>query len=626
MTGPQGEKREHWSGRLGFILAAAGSAIGLGNIWKFPYITGENGGAAFILLYIFCIIIIGLPVMLCEMALGRKTQRNPVGAYSSVKPRSLWTGAGFLGVLAGFIILSFYSVVGGWTLGYIIRGGFMDNIFTKLKTDNEARDFYYSGNFAGYEERLGAALAENALTPKACSEFLLPMEFNEHAAGFENIKNEQLYTYFIDSFITEQSLHGWYPTGSSSGSIHSNTLSAPILKSFISCFNEGALSTLYNTISAVPEGTRREKALAALSAESVNSEHIAALYHSLKMKDTASSGIATFVAGSYFNTMSDRDKVWEVVFHIFFMLICMAIVFGGVKKGIERWSRILMPALLFILLILVIRGLTLPGARAGWEFLAKPDFSKIKGETFLIALGHAFFSLSLGMGVMVTYGSYLSKKESLWVSAIWVSVLDTAIALLAGLAIFPAVFAIGANPGAGPGLIFNTLPVVFARMPHVGWLFGILFFVLLLIAAVTSGISLLEVVTAYFVDELKMQRHTVVLFTGILITLLGIPSAINGTFFNSMDMIGSNILLPIGGLLITLFVGWAWGTKNAVDEIRMGAPHFTDIPLMSWFSGNNTVHTPDTPGITLAHIWNILIRFIAPVLIIMTFLHAIGIL
>ncbi len=517
--------REHWSGSLGFVLAAAGSAIGLGNIWKFPYITGENGGGAFVLVYLLCIAVIGLPVMICEIAIGRRTQRNPVGAFHELSPatsllahgiglavlltgaslllfrvwgwgavliavgllifRFGWTLVGFMGVVAGFTILSFYSVVAGWTLGYILE----------------------------------------AVTGR--------LNFTEVAQAKE----------FFGGFIT--------------------------------------------------------------------------------------------------------NPAWAIGCHIAFMLMCIAIVAGGVKKGIERWSKILMPLLLLLLVALIIRALTLPGSTAGVRFYLRPDFSRITAQSVLIALGHAFFSLSLGMGAMITYGSYLSREQNLLSSSFSIVVLDTVIALMAGLAIFPAVFAYGFGPDAGPGLVFQVLPTVFHRMP-LGVLWAAIFFLLLLVAALTSAISLLEVVTAYFIDERKWPRSRATWVMGGLITLLGVLCAISvadwsrleflhralvwafggvkDSFFDVMDHISSNWLLPLGGFFISLFVGWIWGVKHAVDEIRHGSQNFADVHLISLLAGlkDDPSHNANPHVLTLASLWGIFIRFISPTAVLIAFLHTIG--
>ncbi len=450
------QKREHWGSKFGFILAAAGSAIGLGNIWKFPYIAGENGGAAFVFVYLVCIMLIGLPVLVAEVLLGRTTQRNPVGAFKSLSGAPFWTAIGSMGVIAGFVILSFYSVVAGWSLGYMIES--IRGVFIQFTEPNLA---------------------------------------SQH---FESL------------------------TGS---------------------------------------------------------------------------------------------VTWTVGFHAFFSAMCMAVVYAGVKGGIERGSKIMMPLLFILLVILVIRGITLPGAEKGLVFLWEPDWSKISAESILVALGHAFFTISLGMGAMMTYGSYLSEKDSIPGSSLQIVFLDTFIAILAGVAIFTSVFAMGQNPAAGPGLIFHTLPVVFAKMPG-GILWGFLFFTLLTVAALTSAISLLEVVVAFFVDELKWARHHAVMVFGFVTFLVGVPSALSfnlmaevkifdKTFFDIADYLASNILLPVGGFFISIFVAWIWGFDKALIELKKGTEKlFEEKP---W----------------VLSVWKGFLKYLAPVMIFIVFLNAIGV-
>ncbi len=413
--------RGSWGSQLGFILAAAGSAIGLGNIWRFPYMTGQNGGAAFLIVYLVLVFTIGISAMLAEIVIGRAAQRNPVGAFAVLKG-GLWPLVGFMGIAAGFIILSFYSVVAGWTIAYIFKS------FTGLATISD---------------------------PKVLGEM-------------------------FGKFIS--------------------------------------------------------------------------------------------------------DPVQPLIYHAIFMILTVAIVIGGVSGGIEKWCKVLMPALFLILLVLIARAVTLPGAGKGLAFYLKPDFSKLNAKVIHDALSQAFFSLSLGMGAMITYGSYLSKNTNLPHAALSVTFLDTLVAFLAGLVIMPAVFAFGFNPAAGPGLTFITLPAVFSKMPG-GMFWAALFFVLLLIAALTSSISLLEVVVAYFVDEKGMSRKTAAIVFGTIIFLLGIPSSLSlgvwsnfkimgKGFLDLMDYISSNILLPTGGIFITLFVGWAITERAKAEATNNGKIQF----------------------------------------------------
>ncbi len=435
-----GKGRESWGSQIGFILAAAGSAIGLGNIWRFPYMTGQNGGAVFLIVYLVLVFTIGISAMLAEMAIGRAAQKNPVGAFAALKG-GLWPIVGFINITGGFVILSFYSVVAGWTIAYIFKS------FTGLATISD---------------------------PK--------------------------------------------------------------------------------------------------------------------------------VLGDMFNQFIS-DPIQPLIYHAIFMTLTVAIVIGGVSGGIEKWCKILMPALFVILLVLIVRTLTLPGAGKGLAFYLKPDFSKLNAKVVYDALSQAFFSLSLGEGVMITYGSYLAKDTNLPRSSSWVTFLDTLVAFLAGLIIMPAVFVFGFNPAAGPGLTFITLPAVFSKMPG-GMFWAALFFVLLLIAALTSSIALLEVVVAYFVDEKGMSRKTAAILFGLLAFLLGIPSSLSlgvwsnfkimgKTFLNFMDYLSSNILLPTGGIFITLFVGWIITERAKAEATNNGKIQF------AWEG-----------------LWMIVCKFIAPIAIV----------
>ncbi|MEX0891988.1 MAG: sodium-dependent transporter [Gemmatimonadota bacterium] len=440
--------RDTWGSKAAFILAAAGSAVGLGNIWGFPTVAAANGGGAFLVLYLICVALIGAPVMLAELAIGRRSQRNPVGAFKAIKPGTAWGLVGALGVITGIVILSFYSVIAGWTLTYV-----------------------------------------------------------------------------------------W--------------------KTLTGAFGVGA--------------------------------------------DTEA--IFGGVAGS----------AWGSIFtHLLFMALTIYVVLGGVRHGIERWTKVLMPLLAIILVLLVIRAVTLSGAGAGLEFYLKPDFSDINGGVVLAAIGQAFFSLSLGMGAMITYGSYIGKKDDLVTSALWVSGFDTAIAIMAGLIIFPTLFHAGMQAGdGGPGMVFVVLTSLLGTIPPApigGILFGTLFFLLLAIAALTSSVSLLEVATAYFVDEKRWSRKKAAVAVGGAAFLLGIPSALgNGAvgWLSSLPGVGTDFLsflfmlfgqyaLVVGALFIALFAGWAWGVKGVGEEVRANDGKFP-----------------------LGRTWSFLIRFLAPVAIVL---------
>ncbi len=397
-------KREKWGSKIGFILAASGSAIGLGNIWRFPYTVGQNGGALFVILYLIAIVGIGLPVLIAEISLGRFTGKNPVGAYNFVKPNSKWNLVGYLGVGTGVMILSFYSVVAGWTVGYFYK----------------------------------------AVTGK-----------------LNNITSE--------------------------------------------------------------------------SAKTINSNF-------------------------------SSDSLLQIILLSVFILLTIAIVSRGISSGIEMFSKILMPLLLVILVILLVRSLTLENASAGLKYYLNPDFSKFNFKIVVEALGQAFFSLSLGMGSMITYGSYLKRKENLVSSAVWIAAFDTGIALMAGLIIFPAIFSQHMDPAGGPGLVFQVLPVIFAKMPG-GHIFGSLFFALLTIAALTSSISMLEVPVSYAIDEKKIGRKKAAFIIGGIAFLFAIPSALSEKFLTTMNYIWGNLSLSFGALFIAIFVAYIWKTKNALKEM-----------------------------------------------------------
>ena len=458
-------KREQWSSKTGFILAAAGSAVGLGNIWKFPYIAGENGGAAFLFIYLICILAIGLPILNIEILLGRETQKNPVGAFKAIHGDSNWKYVGGLGVFASFTILSFYSIVGGWSVAYTVEA---------LK-----------GTFASFPN---------------------------------------------------------------------------------------------------PE-----------------------------------------VAGEFFD-LKNSNPYWVLGYHTIFFLSIVGIILSGVKGGLEKASKFLMPILLFILFALVINGLMLPGSDKGIEFLFSPDWTKINPSTFLLALGHAFFTLSLGMGAMMTYGSYLSYRDDIVNASYMVAFLDTVIAILAGVAIFTVVFSSGYDPTAGPGLVFHVLPPLLAQLPG-GYIFAFLFFLLLTIAAVTSGISILEVSVAYLVDELKFSRKKATMVMGILVYLAAIPCALSFnllsdvtipiqgkdfTFFDVADFLASNILLPLGGFFLAIFAGYVWGIDSTVKALLKGDSG-------SLYFGNSILKSS-----TSKRIFGLLIKYLSPVLIFLVFLYQFG--
>lgn len=447
--------RANFGSKLGVILASAGSAVGLGNIWRFPYETGNHGGAAFILIYLGCILLLGLPIMIAEFLIGRRSRSNTAGAYQILAPKTQWKWVGRMGVLAGFLILSYYSVVAGWTLEYVIEA------------------------------------VTNSFSGKSSADFITSFQ--------------------------EFSSNPWRPV------------------------------------------------------------------------------------------------LWLVVF----LLITHFIIVKGVEKGIEKSSKIMMPTLFIIILVLVGCSVTLPGAGAGIEFLLKPDFSKVDGNVFLGAMGQAFFSLSLGMGCLCTYASYFSKGTNLTRTAFSVGIIDTFVAILAGFIIFPAAFSVGINPDAGPSLIFITLPNVFQQAfsgaPVLAYIFSVMFYVLLAMAALTSTISLHEVVTAYLHEEFKFSRVKAAslvtggcIFFGILCSLsLGITKGFTVFGLNTFDFFDfatAKIMLPLGGLFISIFIGWYLDKKIVWEEI----------------TNNGSLKIPVYKLIIF------ILKFIAPVAISAIFLNELG--
>lgn len=419
--------RENFGNRFGVLVAMAGSAVGLGNLWRFPYLVGTNGGAAFILIYLVFVFLLCIPVMYSEFLLGRRSEANAIGAFRKLAPGSKWGIVGLLGVLCSISILAFYSVVGGWTIDYIVKA-----VMFKFTTTDKV--------------------------------------------ALENIFKE-----------------------------------------------------------------------------SVTSPYEPLLYLTI------------------------------------FLGITGLIVLAGVKKGIEKYTKVMMPLLFVLVLIIAVRSVTLPNSWDGLVFLFKPDFSKVTSSTIFDALGQAFFSLSLGCGCIITYGSYVKKEENIVKTSAMTSIADTAFAIIAGLAIMPAVFAFGISPGEGPGLVFVTLPMVFAQIPF-GEFLAILFFFILFIAAITSSISLLEVAVAYLNEEFKLKRLTsVLLCLGLLMVLGTLCSLSQGNladvkvlglnFFDFFDSLSANILMPLGGLLIVVFTGWRLGKANFTDEITSGGK----VPLSRWF-------------------------------------------
>ncbi len=422
-------KREQWASRFGFIMAAAGSAVGLGNIWKFPYLAGTQGGGAFLAVYLIIMATIGVALIMAEIGLGRAAKRNPVGAFSILGGKK-WMVTGIIGVTTSFMILAFYSVVGGWTVAYIVK-----SIFGTLHVNEPD---------------------------------LLPGQFND-------------------------------------------------------------------LVTSVGE---------------------------------------------------------PIFYHGVFMAMTAGIVLAGVADGIERSVKVLMPLLFALLLILVVRSVTLDGAWEGITFFLMPDWSQVNGPMISAALGQAFFSLSLGMGAMITYGSYLDKGANIPNASYWVVFLAAMVAVLGGLLVLPAVFAFGMDPAAGPGLTFITLPAVFGEM-FGGYIFQIIFFVMLLIAALTSSISLLAIPVAYFAEEFGIRRSVSTTLVGLVIFAMGVPCSLAMGVWGDIKFFDMNIFdvtayavdnytLPIGGILTSLFAGWVILERLGSELTNEGKLRFSAMPAFTW--------------------------------------------
>ena len=427
-------KRDSFGSRFGALVAMAGSAVGLGNLWRFPYLVGENGGAAFIIVYIALSFLICLPIFISEFVIGRRSQENAFAAFRDLSKGSAWRWVGMFTVIVPLIVLSYYSVIGGWSFEYLFKS---------------------------------------------------------------------------------------------------------ITFSFTGSGTQTAMSTMFSD----------------------------------------------FVSSTWA----------PIIMHTIFMLATTLIVMVGIKDGIEKFSKVMMPMLFVMVLAIAVYSLTLPGAGKGIDYLFNPDFSKIDGKACAAALGQAFFSLSIGFGTILTYASYVDKKENIMFQSTATAVSDLMFALIAGIAIMPAVFAFGLNPQSGPGLVFETLPYVFSQMPA-GGVVAIVFFVALLVAALTSSISMLEVAVAYLVEEKKFSRVSacILLFficwaVGALCSLSFGPLSdlkIAGrTIFDFFDNLSSNVLMTLGSLLTVLFVGWRLKKTDIYDEFTNGGTLSTNAKIFGvlWF-------------------------------------------
>ncbi|MYL49559.1 sodium-dependent transporter [Halobacillus litoralis] len=442
--------REQWGTKLGFMLAAMGSAVGLGNIWRFSFVAGNNGGGAFLILYLLFVLLIGVPLLLTEVSIGRKAASDVVGSFQKLAPKTPWYLTGFFGIASAFLILGFYAVVAGWAIFYFWN--------------------YINGSF-----------------------------FTSPEVGYEGA---------FGQFIS----HSWHPIA------------------------------------------------------------------------------------------------WTALF----MILTIVIVLSGVKKGIEAANKIFMPLLAIILIGLAVFSLSLDGASEGLKFLFQPDWTAFSNPSiYIAALGQAFFSLSLGMGAMLTYGSYLKKENKLPSATLGIGIMDTFFAIISGVVIFPAVFAFGIDPSSGPPLVFITLPSIFEQMPF-GGIIGLVFFFALILASLSSSVSILEVPTAYFMRAFGWTRFATSVLVGSIMFVLGIGVSLGFglwsgvtpigdlNILDSMDYIASNILLPLGGLSMALLVGW-------------------------YFKKSEALEATDMKNGLLGNVWFIIVKFIAPVMIILIFLNQIGV-
>ena len=441
--------RDSFGSRLGVLLAMAGSAVGLGNLWRFPYLVGENGGAAFIIIYLACVCLICLPIFISEFVIGRRSQKNAYAAFRDLSGGSAWRWVGLMTVIVPLIVASYYCVIGGWAFEYLW---------------------------------------------KSCT------------------------------------------------------------FSFTGDASQEAVSTMFSDFVSSPWG--------------------------------------------------------PVIGQTLFLLVTTLIVIIGIKDGIERFSKLMMPMLFIIVIAIAVYSSTLPGSGAGFEYLFKPDFSKVDGGSFASALGQAFFSLSLGFGTIMTYASYVDKKDNILFQSTSTAIADTMFALIAGMAIMPAVFAFGINPQSGPGLVFETLPYVFGKMPG-GGIVAILFFLALIVAALTSSISMIEVGVAYLIEEKKLKRTTACVVLFLICWILGIFCALSfgplaevklagRSIFDFFDNLSSNILMTLGSLLTVLFVGWRLKKTDIYEEFTNGGTLSANVKIFGvlWF----------------------LIRYVAPIAVIVIFI------
>lgn len=573
-------KRGQWGSRLGFILAAAGSAVGLGNIWKFPYVAGENGGGLFVLLYLVCVVFVGLPIMMAEIMIGRAAQRQPVVAFETLQGRRTgWTAVGWLGILAGFIILSYYIVVCGWVADYTLKSviHFTEPIQEAAAT--EARAFRASASI----DQMKELLVERTVDRRT----------HDEVATIRGEAPKRVWKQY-ESFQTALAAAG------KTDEARQRLLADPELAVAV-----GRAEPLEQRIGDL-ERQATEQARArydGMTEASIRAE--AETEHRRRL-------IKEKVKATFVGVASDG---WLTTFwSVLFMALAIMVVAAGISGGIERWCKVLMPLLFATILVMVVYGMFTPGFGEALSFVFKPDPSRLKASGVLEALGQAFFSLSLGMGAMITYGSYQRRKSGLARQSLMIAGLDTAVALLACLMMFPIIFTYGEQPSAGPGLVFISMPLAFAEIGKGGQLLAIVFFGLLVFAAMTSVISLLEVLSSYFIDKKDWSRRRAAWGIGGATMLFALPSAFamddgglfeswesgyGKNFLDTVDYLAANWMLPVGGLLISVYAGW-------VMPKRLRAAELEGVPV------------------AVAQGWLWAVRVLAPVLVVLVLLHKAG--
>lgn len=577
------EQRAQWGSRMGFVLAAAGSAVGLGNIWKFPYITGENGGGLFVLIYLGCILLVGLPIMMAEIMIGRAAQKQPIAAFEELQGgRSGWSAVGWLGVVAGFVILSYYVVVAGWAMDYTLKS--MSDFGGKVSESAQLEAMVYRAK-ASKKDMKEAVVAERVKHATRTDISRIKAKAPQRAWK----TYEKLYLKALkeaggsdgkrDLLLEDASIRAAVDTVT------------PLLQE---------IEVVKQKAGATAKADLEKLSDADLRTEAQTVERRRLLYEKF---DTAFGALATDGWTSTF---------WAALF----MLLTILIVATGVARGIERACMVLMPTLMGLMAFMVLYGAFQPGFSQALAFVFEPDPSRLRPSGVLEALGHAFFTLSLGMGAMVTYGSYQANKRRLIGTSVTIAGLDTLVALMACLMIFPITFSYGQAPTGGPGLVFKSMPLAFAEIGGGGMLLSTAFFGLLFFAALTSAISLLEVVASYLIDKKGWARPKAAWAVGGAILLFALPSAFGSdadfklgswsatygqSFFDVMDYLATNWMLPLGGLFIAIYAGWIMPKRLRDAELADASA-----------------------GAQALWLWSV--RIIAPALVILVLLQKVGIL